>query len=51
MEQTGELGARARLAITNALAKERVDEPIKWVRDNLSITHVIPMRTFQVLTV
>ena len=38
------------LAKTNALAKERVDEPIKWVRDNLSITHVIPMRTFRVLT-
>ena len=39
------------LAKTNALAKERVDELIKWVRDNLSIKHVIPMRTFQVLSV
>ena len=38
------------LAKTNALAKERVDELIKWVRDNLSIKHVIPMRTFQVLS-
>ena len=39
------------LAKTNALAKERVDELIKWVRDKLLIKHVIPMRTFQVLTV
>jgi hypothetical protein len=38
-------------AKTNALAKERVDELIKWVRDNLSIKHVIPMRTLQVLSV
>ncbi len=39
------------LAKTNALAKERVDELIKWVRDNVSIKHVIPTRTFQFLTV
>ncbi len=30
---------------------ERIDELIKWVRDKFSIKNVIPMRTFQVLTV
>ena len=39
------------LAKSNGLAKERVAELVKWVRGNLSIKNVIPMRTFQVLTV
>jgi hypothetical protein len=38
------------LAKTNMFADSRVEELVKWMRDNLSIKHVIPMRTFQVLS-
>jgi hypothetical protein len=38
------------LAKTNMFTDSRVEELVKWVRDKLSIKHVIPMRTFQVLS-
>ena len=38
------------LAHTNEFSDDRVAELIQWVQNNLSIKHVIPTRTFKVLT-
>jgi hypothetical protein len=38
------------LAKTNMFAADRVEELTRWVKDQLGIKHVIPMRTFEVLS-
>ena len=39
------------LAKTNTFTEERVEQMTKWVQNQLGIKHVIPMRTFSVLSV
>lgn len=38
------------LGKTNQFTEDRVGELVAWVSNTLAIEHVIPMRTFQVLT-